>query len=79
MYTDQAIALILAERTEQDKLWRTGRPSEAQYKFAAPHLLLLEEKLAQARAAWYRSSKEVLETELIKVAALALRALEEIE
>jgi hypothetical protein len=66
------------ERERQDRQWRTGRPSEYQYQFAAPHVLLLEEKVAGLRSIWYRSRSEDLQAELLKIAALAVRALEEI-
>jgi hypothetical protein len=75
----EVFALIHAERVAQDKIWRTGRPSEVQYKFAAPHVLLLEENLAKLRSFWYMSSKEEMTDRFIKIAALATRALEEIE
>lgn len=70
---------IDAERESQDKLWRTGRPNEAQYQFAAPHILLLEVQAAKLRDIWYVSTKEDLRDRLIKTAAIAVRALEEID
>lgn len=70
---------IDAERESQDKVWRTGRPSEYQYQFAAPHILLLEEGVSKLRPLWYGSKSEDIRDRLIKLAAVAIRALEEIK
>jgi len=68
------------ERVSQDEVWRTGRPNEDQYKFAAPHVLLLEENASKLRSIWYGSKEENdFKDRLIKIAAIAVRALEEIE
>lgn len=72
-------AAIDLERIDQDKVWRKGRPNEAQYKFAAPHILLLEHKIAKLRNEWYMSEHEDHTKTLIQIAALAVRALEEIQ
>lgn len=70
---------IDAEREQQDAAWRTGRPVEDQYRFAAPHVLLLEEQVAKLRSNWYGTADESsLRDRLIKVAAIAVRAIEEI-
>lgn len=79
MIREDIYTLIDHERDSQDQQWRTGRANEAQYAFAAPHILLLEEKVAGLRPIWYRSKKEDLRAELTKIAALAVRALEEIK
>jgi hypothetical protein len=68
------------ERASQDTSWRTGRPNEDQYAYAAPHILLLEEQVAKLRSNWYGARDEsTLRERLVKVAALAVRALEEIK
>lgn len=46
------------------------------YGFTAPHLLLLEEKISAMRMAWYKG--ESLPSDYVKIAALAIRALEEV-
>lgn len=82
MNRQEIFELIEAERAAQDKLWPRDvavNPNRAQYKFYAPHLYLLEEKLARIRSIWYGSEKEKLRAELIKVATIAVRALEEVE
>ena len=71
--------LVETERISQDKLWRTGRPNERQYAFSAPHILLLEQKISKLRSLWYESKSEDLKTEFVKIAALAIRALEEVQ
>lgn len=73
-----AYTLVDAERLAQDRLWpRDGRPHVAQYGWCGPHLLLLEEKVARLRSMWYGSKSEQLQQEFAKVAAIAVRALEE--
>lgn len=71
--------LIDTHRDKQDEVWRTGRKNEGQYKFAAPHILLIEENALKLRQLWYVSKKEDLTDRLAIVASLAVRALEEIE
>jgi len=76
----EVFELVNAERIAQDKEWRTGRPNEQQYKFAAPHVILLERNARKLIDIWYDSKDEsALEDRLVKIAALAFRALEEIE
>lgn len=71
---------INAERIAQDKEWRTGRPNEEQYKFAAPHVLLLERNARKLSDIWYDSKDEdSVMDRFVKIAAIAVRALEEIE
>lgn len=82
MNREEIYELIEAERASQDKLWPRDvavNPNRAQYKFFAPHFYLLEEKLARIRSTWYNSEKEKLRGELVKVATIAVRALEEVE
>jgi hypothetical protein len=71
---------IDAERISQDNIWRTGSPVEDQYQYSAPHVLLLEENANKLRAIWYGLRNEgSLQDRFIKVAAIAVRALEEIK
>jgi len=79
MTRQEVYAAIDRERTSQDASWRTGRPNEAQYAFAAPHILLLEAQAAKLRDLWYGSTKEDLRDRLIKTAAITVRALEEVD
>ena len=76
------IAFINDERDKQDATWSRDvsvNPQRAQYKFYAPHLLVLEEKVAKLRQNWYKSDREALHDDFVKVAAIAVRALEEVE
>jgi phage shock protein A len=75
MTREQAYELIDAERTSQDAVW-TNR---TQYNRAAPHILLLEEQLKKLRTDWYASKSENFTSRLTKMAAIAVRALEEID
>jgi hypothetical protein len=67
----EVMALVNAERTRQDELF----PDRTQYATLAPHVLVIEEKVAKLRAAWYRDGDT--KTELVHLAAIAVRALEE--
>ena len=78
----EIFAVIESERVTQDAKWprdTTVNPNRAQYKYYAPHLLVLEEKMARLRALWYDSDRELLRAELVKIAAIAVRALEEVD
>lgn len=75
-------SLINEHRAEQDKLWPRDlgqNPNRAQYKFFAPHILVLEEKFKKLRENWYISNKEQLHKDFVSVATIAVRALEEVE
>lgn len=72
-------SLINEERKAQDEIWRRGRANEEQYKFAAPHVLLLEENVDKLRKLWYVSKKEDMVDRMVKIAAIAVRALEEVD
>ena len=78
MTRGEAYNLVEAERAAQDATWRTGRPNEAQYRFAAPHILLIEEQVAKLRSIWYASKSEDLVERLVKIISTSVRALEEI-
>lgn len=73
--------LIEEERARQDEKWPRGpdEPHREQYHFSAPHLLLLEEKTARMRSMWYDAKKEELQAEWVKIAAIAVRAIEEVD
>jgi len=75
MTTAGALTLIFKERDSQAKAWpRTNN----QYEYASPHILLLEEQILKLRTEWYTDSDKVKER-IVKTAAIALRALEEIK
>lgn len=80
MTRSEAITEIENERRVQDAAWRDGRPVEGQYRYSAPHVLLLEEQVSKLRSNWYGVKDEsTLRERLVKIAAIAVRALEEIE
>lgn len=81
MKREEVYTLIEAERRRQDEKWRNEHthPRQGQYKYFAPHILVIEEKLSRIRGLWYESASEQLRDELVKIAALAVRALEEVE
>jgi len=76
MTREQAYELINAERVSQDATW-TNR---TQYNRAAPHIHVLEGQLAKLKTDWYASEDEGdLQARFVKMAAIAVRALEEID
>jgi hypothetical protein len=78
--TTEALALIEAERARQEQLWpRDEHPLVAQYRFYAPHLVLLKEYIDKAFTEWTGAREERdLERSLVKIAAIAVRGLEEV-
>lgn len=82
MQRTEIFNLINEHRIEQDKLWPRDtavNPQRAQYKFYAPHILVLEEKLKKLRENWYKSDKEQLQKDFVSMATIAVRALEEVQ
>lgn len=77
MDQQQAVKAILAERNDQDKLWPRDERRKVMYSFLPPHICLLEERLAMMRANWYSGQKDT--QGLVEIAAIAIRALEEIQ
>lgn len=78
----EAIAEVLEERTAQDAIWRGAAypVMSAQYEYAAPHILVLEECVSKLRKIWYGSKDEgTLRERFRKTAACALRAMEEVK
>lgn len=72
MTREQAFALVNDERTRQD----AGYPDRSQYERLAPHIVLLDVKVDKLKkAAWYKD--EDTKAQLVQLAALAIRALEE--
>jgi hypothetical protein len=67
---------IIGERDYQDANYPRDERRKTMYQFSAPHLLLLEQKITTMRGDWYKS--DVKKSDLIKIAAIAIRALEEI-
>lgn len=79
MTRDKIYRLIDEERLRQNAAWRrTDNPRLNQYAFVASHLLVLEEKLSRIRGIWYESRSELLRDEIVKMAAIAVRCLEEV-
>lgn len=76
MTKSEVFAAIQEERAKQDGAWPRTERRLRMYSFPAPHLLLLEEKISAMRTAWYKS--ESVPSDYVKVAALAVRALEEV-
>ena len=69
-------ALINQERTYQDEKWS----DREQYAVSAPHVLLLDSYVQKAKDRWTGSVSEVDVVQTIaKIAAIAVRALEEIK
>lgn len=67
---------IEIERISQDSKWPRDDRRKQMYSFSAAHLLVLEQKIESMRKGWYNG--EISKDDFIKVAAIAVRALEEI-
>jgi len=78
MKRDEVYSLIDNERLSQDSTWRQGRPNEGQYQYSAPHVLLIIKLAEKLGTEWYNATTEDLESRFVKIAAVAVRALEEI-
>lgn len=80
MTRQEAFALIEQERANQEKLWPRDDANQLslQYNWWAPHLLVLLEKADRIRSLWYESKSEELQAEFVKIAAIGVRALEEV-
>lgn len=79
MTRQEIYSLIDQERLAQDEVWRKGRSNEGQYQYAAPHIILLEKLVEKLSSEWYYSEHEEFQSRFIKIAAVAVRALEEIK
>jgi hypothetical protein len=69
---------INAIRDEQDQKWPRDERRKVMYSFAPPHIVLLEKQLEKLRDDWYASKSELVEGRFAVIAALAVRAMEEI-
>jgi len=78
----EVYAAIDSERTYQDRVWaeNAGRVPEAPVRTVAEELLMLEEYVAKARAAWTaapRSTEVAVTTDVLrKCAGICVRAME---
>ena len=76
MEREKIFEAINQERISQDGLWQRNERRKVMYSFTAPHLLLLGEKINAMQTLWYKG--ESTPQDFIKIAALAVRALEEV-
>lgn len=70
---------IDAERASQDITHPRTKDNSGQYKFSAPHLLLVEEYAARARNWWKNGDRDGVIRTFVVLAAILVRALEEID
>jgi hypothetical protein len=75
MKREEVFDRINAERAAQDAKWS----NRAQYKRSAAHVLVLQGQLKKLELGWYASNLDALLERFVKIAAIAVRALEEIE
>jgi hypothetical protein len=79
MTQHEIISAVSAEQDYQDgRCWRTEGMA-GQYKFSAPHLLLVENRIYLARSNWICENQGATLNSFVKVAAVLVRALEEID
>jgi hypothetical protein len=65
-------------RSGQDALWPRDERRKKMYATIPPHVLLLETNVEKLRNEWYLSKSEDCIKRFTTIAALAVRALEEI-
>ena len=75
MKREEVFDRINAERAAQDAKW----PNRAQYKRSAAHVLVLQGQLRKLGQEWYDSKRDALLERFMKIATIAVRALEEID
>jgi len=75
MQRQEVFELINQERAAQDKTWS----DRSQYKRSAAHVLVLSGQLKKLEDEWYNSNLDALLGRFKKIAAIAVRALEEID
>ena len=81
MKREDAFEVIRVEREYQDTVWPRDERRKRMYAFSAPHILLLEGYIQKLRDGWVSSGMNETERQrtIAKIAAMAVRALEEIE
>lgn len=67
--------LIDEERARQDSTWS----DRSQYRRSAPHILVLRGQMKKLEDEWYNAKRDALLERFLKIAAIAVRALEEID
>lgn len=75
MTRDDIFAGIREQRHEQDLKWS----DRSQYSRSAPHVLVLRGQMRKLEEEWYTSKRDALLDRFLKIATVAVRALEEIE
>ncbi|KKK75440.1 hypothetical protein LCGC14_2873690 [marine sediment metagenome] len=63
------------QRDFQDAIWS----NREQYRRSAAHVLVLQGQMRKLEQEWYDSKRDALQERFVKIAAIAVRALEEIE
>ncbi len=76
----QVLELMAHERQYQDKTWPRDAETRVMYGYLSPHLVLLDTYIQKAKAEWTANAGELKSLrQVAKIAAIALRALEETE
>lgn len=79
MKREEVFTEINCIRQEQDAKWPRDERRQSMYSFIPPHVLLLEENIHKLRSEWYASKTEDCHKRILTIAALAVRAMEEIK
>lgn len=74
-----ATDLINTERRYQDMKHPRTKDNAGQYSFSAPHALLVERYIGLAEEAWSVGNRDMVLHRIVQIAAILVRALEEIE
>ena len=75
MIRAEVFTKIDEQRDFQDTVWS----NREQYRRSAPHILVLQGQMRKLEQEWYDSKRDALLERFVKIAAIAVRALEEIE
>jgi len=75
MRRDEVFSKINEQRAFQDAKWS----NREQYRRSAPHVMVLQGQMRKLEQEWYDSKRDALLERFVKIAAIAVRALEEIE
>ena len=71
--------LIETERRYQDMKHPRTKDNAGQYAFSAPHALLVDRYIVLAEEAWSAGNRDMVLHRIVQIAAILVRALEEIE
>jgi hypothetical protein len=79
MNQKEAMEQVRMERQFQDKLYPRDERRRQMYSFIPPHIVLLERQIQTLGTNWYAGNTDECIKNLVEIAAIAVRALEEVK